>query len=107
VLDDSILDENVTRGIKPGGALIVNTAVPLFPVINGDMRVISFNGSEAGVKFLGKPIVNTALLGALIAVSGVVRLESAIKAILADTSLKQAAKNAELLKYSWEAVKNG
>jgi pyruvate ferredoxin oxidoreductase gamma subunit len=107
VLDDSILDENVKMGLKPGGALIVNTGLELFPVLNDETRVISFNGSEAAVKFLGKPIVNTALLGALIAVSGIVSLESAVKAVLQDPGIKQSEKNAELLKYSWGVVKNG
>jgi pyruvate ferredoxin oxidoreductase gamma subunit len=107
VLDDSILDENVTRGLNPGGALIVNTGLDLFPVLNDEVRVISFNGFEAAAKFLGKPIVNTALLGALIAVSGIVDIESAAKAILEDSGIKQAEKNIELLKYSWEKVTNG
>ena len=107
VLDDSILNENVTRGLNPGGALIVNTGLELFPVLSDEVRVISFNGFEAAAKFLGKPIVNTALLGALIAVSGIVDIESAAKAILEDSGIKQAEKNVELLKYSWEKVKNG
>jgi pyruvate ferredoxin oxidoreductase gamma subunit len=79
----------------------------LFPVLNDEVRVISFNGFEAAAKFLGKPIVNTALLGALIAVSGIVDIESAAKAILEDSGIKQAEKNIELLKYSWEKVTNG
>ncbi len=107
VLDDSILDENVARGLKPGGILIVNTELDLFPVLSDEVRVISFNGVEAGVKFFGKPIVNTALLGALIAVSGIVDIDSAAKAILEDSGIKQAGKNVELLKYSWSVFKNG
>ena len=107
IMDDSILGENVTRGLNPGGALLVNTTLPLSPVVDDRIRLVRFDACTAAVKFLGKPIVNTAMLGALIAVSGIVSLESAVKAILEDAGIKQPEKNAELLKYSLELVKNG
>jgi pyruvate ferredoxin oxidoreductase gamma subunit len=107
VMDDSILDENVVRGLNPKGAVIVNTTHSSFPFIDERVRFTGFNAYDAAIKLIGKPIVNTALLGALIAVSGIVDIESAAKAVLEDFGIKQAQKNVELLKYSWEIVKNG
>jgi pyruvate ferredoxin oxidoreductase gamma subunit len=84
----------------------VNTALSSVPLAWG-RRFVGFDAREAAINHLGKPIVNTALLGALVAVSGIVDIESAAKAVLEDAGIKQAEKNVELLKYSWEIVKNG
>jgi pyruvate ferredoxin oxidoreductase gamma subunit len=107
VMDDSILNDTVIKGLKPEGIIIVNTNIPLFPFIRDGIRLITFNAYEVAAKFFNKPIVNTALLGALIAASGIVNIESAVKAVLEDSGIKQADKNAKLLKYSWELVKHG
>jgi len=106
VMDDSILDENVVKALNPGGVLIANTTNISLPFIGENIRFVGFDASQASIKFLGKPIVNTALLGALAGVSGIVRLESAERAVLEDAGIKQAQKNVELLKFSWETVKN-
>jgi pyruvate ferredoxin oxidoreductase gamma subunit len=83
VLDASLLRVvNVTSGLKSGGILVVNTHKE--PKDIG--QEFGFKGSLATVdatkiarELLGVPIVNTAMVGALLKVKEVVKLESLVE----------------------------
>jgi pyruvate ferredoxin oxidoreductase gamma subunit len=87
VLDDSIMDlVDVTVGLKDGGLLLVNThhdeklkgpKYKKFKVARVNVTDIAL---AEGLVLSGNPILNTPILGAL-AELGVVKLDSAVKAI--------------------------
>jgi pyruvate ferredoxin oxidoreductase gamma subunit len=87
VLDDSIMDlVDVTVGLKDGGLLLVNTdngkklKDPKFEKFRIARVNVTDIALSLGLVLSGNPILNTPILGAL-ANLGVVKLDSAIKAI--------------------------
>lgn len=88
VLDPTLIEAiDVTAGLKPGGSILINTdRDPVdYPRLLERFRVVTVNASDIALRHrLGsrtQPIVNTALMGAFAADSGLVRLESVCDAI--------------------------
>lgn len=87
VLDPSLVKAiNVTAGLKPDGLLLVNSPkepAEFGPVFPGRVATVDATGIALanGLGTRATPIVNTCLLGALARATGVVRLESVLKAI--------------------------
>lgn len=106
VLDETLIDQNTIKGLKNEGAMLINTKdsdryAKMFPA----NRIITLDATTISLEVLGRPITNTAMLGALIAVSGVVTLDSAEKGINKEMKGTMASKNIELLKKACQAVK--
>ncbi|HWP39264.1 MAG TPA: 2-oxoacid:acceptor oxidoreductase family protein [Gemmatimonadales bacterium] len=88
VLDPTLVTgTTVTAGLKPGGNILINSASPperyadllrLFKVATVDASAIA---AQYGLGSRTQPIVNTAILGAFAAWSGMVDLESICEAI--------------------------
>ncbi len=80
VLDSSLLRiVNVTSGLKQQGTLVINTRRLLQDLeseFEGKWRLAIIDATSIARELLGVPIVNTAMLGALLRVTGVVNLES-------------------------------
>jgi 2-oxoacid:acceptor oxidoreductase gamma subunit (pyruvate/2-ketoisovalerate family) len=88
VLDESLVRAvDVTAGLKPGGRILINSPrLPEFyPRLLECARVATVDASGIATRLgLGtrtQPIVNTAILGAFAAWSGLVRLQSVCRAI--------------------------
>ncbi len=88
VLDPSLLEAiDVTEGLEKGGWIVINTKKNPgdFPRLVKDYKVATVDAYTIAVKHkLGPktaPIVNTAILGAFVKVTRVVKLESLLKAI--------------------------
>lgn len=66
VQDTSLLEYvDVTKGLKDDGTLLVNTdADPNALDIDTDAEVVTVDATEIALENLGRPIMNTALLGA-------------------------------------------
>lgn len=83
VLDASLVaTENVTAGMKKSGIVIVNsdkTAKELKFGAGENVRIV--NAAKIASDVLGKPIVNTAILGAFSAITNEVSMEALEKAI--------------------------
>ncbi len=80
VLDPGLLPViNVTAGLKPGGTVIVNTKKTP-DQIRADFgikaRLATVNATRIARELLGVPIVNTTMIGALVRVTGIIKLES-------------------------------
>lgn len=80
VLDASLLDsQGVTDGLGEDGALLVNTGETPGAVRERtgwqDGRVFTVDASALAREEVGRPIPNTAMIGALVAVSGVVPMD--------------------------------
>ena len=62
---------DVTAGLKPGGTLILNTErAPEELGLQGGFKFITVPATKIALEELGRPIMNTALLGAFAAASG-------------------------------------
>lgn len=88
VLDPTLVDAtDVTSGLKAGGTVLINSprAPEEFTALLGRFRVATVDASSIAVRHgLGsrtQPIVNTAILGAFAACTGLVALDSVCEAI--------------------------
>ncbi len=76
VLDETLFNEGFFSDLKEDGRIIVNTANSQAYARYDSKRITTVDASAAALEILGKPIANTAMLGALAAVSGIVELEA-------------------------------
>jgi pyruvate ferredoxin oxidoreductase gamma subunit len=108
VLDSSLVGlVNVTEGLKPGGALVVNTTKSpedLKKELHFKDRVATVDASKIAWEELGVPITNTTMLGALIKVLDMVKLDS-VKAPIEHRFGRIAQKNLNALKRAYEEVR--
>jgi len=72
VQDDTLLlDRNLTAGLKPGGAMLVNSRNSSEEIgQHFDTRVVAIPATDLAFEEIGKPIPNTALLAAFLALTG-------------------------------------
>lgn len=108
VLDSSLVTlVNVTEGLKSDGTLIVNTSKSpqeLKKELNFKGRVATVDASKIAWEELGVPITNTTMLGALIKVLDIVKLDS-VKDPIEHRFGRIAQKNLAALKRAYEEVK--
>lgn len=84
VTDPSVLASvPVEEGLKEGGLVLVNTRKPVEQLGLKAKRIVTVDGTAIANQFLGRPIVNTIMVGALAAATGIVKTES-IGAALAE-----------------------
>ncbi|MDD5317529.1 MAG: pyruvate ferredoxin oxidoreductase subunit gamma [Candidatus ainarchaeum sp.] len=82
VLDASLLAvTDVASGLKAGGVVIVNTKKGRGEIGIKGGKVFIVDATGIAVKHLGRPIVNTAMLGAFAKVTGLVPLDALERAI--------------------------
>lgn len=96
VLDPSLLRTvAVTAGLKPSGLLLVNTEGPPEALASAAGRIAVVDATSIalahGLGTKSTPIVNTAILGALARVSGIVSMTSVLDAIRRFVPAKQEA----------------
>ena len=73
---------DVASGMKQDGLIIINTEkAPSAMKISTHATVKTIDATALAIEIIGKPIVNTALLGAFAGATGNIRLESINKAI--------------------------
>ncbi len=102
VLDPGLLNiVNVTSGLKEGGLLVVNTRRDIAPELRAGWRVATIDATRIARELLGVPIVNTTMIGALLRVSGVVKLESLFEP-LGNRFGRLAEKNINAMKRAYE-----
>ncbi|MHA2609562.1 MAG: 2-oxoacid:acceptor oxidoreductase family protein [bacterium JZ-2024 1] len=114
ILDPTLLTgSHCLEGLKPDGLILINS--PLSPEdvpITGNYRIATVNASEIAVKWkLGtraQPVVNTAILGAYVALTQCVSLETLKEAIGEEVPKKQEdnISAAEEAYYSVKEAKN-
>ncbi len=80
VLDPTLIGQvNVLEGLKQGGALIANCPKgreKLKKTLDTDLEVHAVDATKIAMEEIGKPLSNTAMLGAFVKVSNLVKLES-------------------------------
>lgn len=109
VLDPALLEvTNVLEGLKPGGWVLINTALPPESLpITGDFQVATVDASaiarKHGLGTKAAPIVNTAITGAFARITGLVSLNSLLTAIRESVPVKPE-ENANAAKEAYGAV---
>ena len=99
-LDDTLFSEKAFEELKPDGKILLNTKKKF-----SDTSVITIDGDSIAEKYIGLPITNTILLGALAAVSGYVHLDDIIEAVRQTMPPKLYEKNIAAVKEAYkEAV---
>ncbi len=106
VLDAGLIEAvDICSGLKEGGTVIVNTNLSKEQLgLSGNFKVYTVDATSIAREKLGRPIVNTAMLGAFVKVTGAVSLDALIEEIKAHFGEKLGEKNASALKACYEAV---
>lgn len=115
VVDDSLLEAiDVTHGLKPEGAVVVNTQQSGEEIrrhLRGyEGRVVTIDARQISVEALGKYYPNSPMLAAMVAVSGVMKKEVFLKEMKASFEHKFAKKpevidgNMKALELTFDAI---
>lgn len=118
VVDESLIDSvDVTKGLKPGGAIIINSGKTPGEIRKKlgeiDARVCTIDAGKISEECLGKNFPNTPMLAAVVKVSGVVEAVQFQKDMEASFQHKFATKpqviegNLNALKRAMEEVSVG
>ena len=105
VLDETLWGPAVLKGLKNEGKIIINTDKPEFYQKQTTQKVVGLDATNMALEVLGLPITNTALMGALIAASGVLEKDACEQAILNNMKPKIAKKNIELFRLAYDKAK--
>jgi len=99
-------------GLKPDGYVLINTGKTFADLGLGDFfashipeRLCTVPATELALKHLGRPVPNVPLLGGFAAVSGILKIESVVKAIEERFSGKVAAGNIAAAREAYAIVK--
>jgi len=106
VQDVTILNEvDVLDGLKPGGMILVNTdKAPETLGLKDDFKLFTFSADNLAREILGRPIMNTALLGAFSAMTGEVSLQAALNAVRSKFPGDLGEKNAQVVEKSYQML---
>lgn len=117
VVDETLLHTvDVTRGLNPAGAIIVNTGkspeeiAPQVAPYNG--KIVTVDARKISEEALGKYFPNSPMLAAVVAVTGIMTREVFLKEMLTSYQHKFAKKpeviegNMKALEMTFDAVEN-
>jgi len=106
VQDVTLLDVvDVAGGLKPTGKIIINTDRPAADLkLKTSGEVVTIDATKIAIEILGRPIVNTTMLGAFAGATGEIMLESLDKALLTKFSGELGNKNLKAIKTAYERV---
>ncbi len=107
VLDETLFESmNVFEGLKEKGIAVVASKKPAaaFAPPKQSQKVFTVDAYGVARSVLGKPIVNTAMLGAFAKITGIVSLENVKKAISEHFPPDLAEKNAAAVQKCFDAV---
>jgi pyruvate ferredoxin oxidoreductase gamma subunit len=106
VLDSTLLDViDVTEGLKDDGIIVINTNKEVN--LKTKARVKTIDATAIALEIIGKPFVNTPMIGALVGATHIVKLDSVIEAIKETFPEEVAKKNIEAVKKTYEKIQEG
>jgi pyruvate ferredoxin oxidoreductase gamma subunit len=104
VLDPTLLDVvDVTQGLKDNGMIIINTNKNVNLKTKAKIKMV--DATSIALKVIGKPFVNTPMIGALVGATGIVDIDSVYKTIKERFPTEIAEKNIEAVKQTYEKIK--
>ena len=108
IVQDPTLMENVDvlAGLKPDGTVLINTEHSAADLkLDTKARVVTFPATQIALETLGRPIMNTAIMGAFAGISGAISFEAIERSIrhrfpgeLGDKNVQAARKAYDLTK---------
>lgn len=107
VQDPTILNEvDVLEGLKQNGSVLINTDQEVSELkLPSDATTIYTISAEALAReILGRPIINTALLGTFAGLTGEISLKAALNAVRSKFSGELAEKNVQLVAESYRRI---
>jgi pyruvate ferredoxin oxidoreductase gamma subunit len=102
VLEPSLVCIDVREGMKKSSVLVVNSDKPV--EVDG-RKTFVFDATNLALKSIGKDIVNTAILGSFAKATGLVTLESLIKAVNEKFPGKLGELNVKMVRDAYEQTK--
>ncbi len=105
VLDPSLDSEMVSKGLKNGGIAVVNTKQQASETGIKAEKIFTVDATGIALKDLGRPIVNTAMLGAFAKATGLAELEAIKKAVGERFSGALSEKNMKAVEDCFNEVK--
>jgi pyruvate ferredoxin oxidoreductase gamma subunit len=103
VQDATILSEvDVEDGLKPDGALLINTDKNIHDLGLKSHNVFAISADELARRILGRPIINTALLGTFAGFSKELSLKAVLKAVRSKFPGALGEKNAQVVEESYQ-----
>ena len=110
VLDHTVLNQEITRGLERGGWLIVNTRHDTKELgVRNDINVASVDATgvcqELGLVVAGLTVVNTAMLGAFIRATEMIDMATIEKVVRGRFNKNVVAVNLAAVKQTYEMTK--
>lgn len=93
----------ILQGIKNCQGILINSEKKNWPEIK-NKNAVAVNATKIALEKIGKPFINTALLGAFVAMSKIVGLEALEKAIKEMFGEELAKTNVEAMKEAFKEV---
>lgn len=97
---------DVLAGLKPGGILLANAEAP-FELSRKDIRAYFVPAGKIAIEIIGRPIMNTALIGALARITGLVGVEAVEVAVRERFPKEIAEKNVLAVRKAYEMAGGG
>ena len=88
--------------MKPDGALLINTDKNIHDLGLKSHNVFAISADELARRILGRPIINTALLGTFAGFSKELSLEAVLKAVRSKFPGELGEKNARVVEKSYQ-----
>ncbi len=109
ILDRSLIKREYVEGLKEGGLVVANTPAKPRDLLgklglNEGYRAATVDATSIALKWLKANIVNTAILGALVRSTGVVKLDTVLEVIRSRFHGKVAEANAMAVKEAYEGT---
>ena len=99
---------DITEGLKDGGMLILNSSVAPGEIeLLKHYKVATVDATGIALETLGRPITNTAILGAFSKASGEIRLESVIDAVKQQWTGRLGETNVKAVEAAYAATSVG
>ena len=104
VQDATILSEvDVAEGLKQTGSILINTDKTVSDLGLEESNAVTISADEMARRILGRPIINTALLGTFAGFSRELTLEAALNAVRSKFPGELGEKNAQVVEESYHA----
>ena len=106
VLDATLIGTvDVVQGVKPNGTVLVNTDKPVEKLgLKTGAKVRVIDATKIALEELGRPIMNTTLLGAFAGATREIRLESIEKSVSHRFPGDLGTKNVKAVRRAYEAM---
>lgn len=107
IVQDATLTElvDVTKGIESDGLILVNTSEsPEKLNLETDAEIKTVDATNIALENLGKPIMNTALLGAFAKITGLIEKESVAETIKKTFPDEIAEKNVKAMQEAYDVI---